>query len=73
MKTDSTRSPIIAAVEVKTPAIIVFQTGKLKASGKNNVKITPSVVAPKIPPIKPTIDLLGLAANTPLVLFPNIV
>ena len=59
------------ATAVKKPVRIILQIAKLKTSGKKSVKIRPQAIEPTIPPIKPMIDLFGLAAKNPLVFLPK--
>ena len=71
LKTDSIKSPIIAAIAVIAPRIARFTLLMVITSGKIYLKRKPQPNEPAIPPIKPTRLLLGLAATNPLVDFPK--
>ena len=71
LNTDSIKSPTIVEIEVINASTISFHIGKSNTSEQMILKITENKTEPKIPPINPTILLLGLAAIIPRLFFPN--
>ena len=71
LKTDSIKSPTMVEREVIKARTTTFHIGNVNISAKMSLKITENKTEPKIPPAKPTILLLGLAAIIPRLFFPN--
>lgn len=70
LRTDSTRSPRIAEVEVAIARTNNFQRGYVFNTGKKKMATAIDINGPTYPPTKPMMLLLGLAATYPLLFFP---
>ena len=71
LKTDSARSPTIAARAINVPNTTDFKRLPTKISGQYQRHKKEAPIEPSTPPKKPTRLLLGLAFTIPRVDFPN--
>lgn len=70
-KTDSTKSPKIEVIEIKTPSRINFTSEPSKIFFHKDQLKQPLRTEPEIPPQNPAMLLFGLAFINPLLFFPK--
>ena len=71
--TDSVKSPTMDANAVIIARRIILKTDPVKISGRKNRNSIPESSAPRNPPTKPAMLLLGLAFTIPRFVFPIVI